>query len=140
MDVHARNCVLGDMDGNGKFRGNHPFITSEVNIIKVLKSIKAKKKFLVMEAGRANPFNQLLAGDFFQDLEIQRIIFPKVGKCLVDIRPCCVLGQDCPDHDFEPRFRRPPMLLAIVREQRFKNVMERWVHGISGIRLHVVSL
>lgn len=23
MDVHARNSVLGDMAGNGKFLGNH---------------------------------------------------------------------------------------------------------------------
>ena len=51
MDVHARNCVLGDMDGNGKFLGNHSFITRENDIIKVLKSIKAENKHLVMEAG-----------------------------------------------------------------------------------------
>ena len=44
MDVHARNCVLGDMDGNGKFRGNRSFTTCEINIIKALKAIKAKKK------------------------------------------------------------------------------------------------
>ena len=51
MDVHARNCVLGDMDGNGKFRGNRCFITSENNITDALKAVKAKKKYLVMEAG-----------------------------------------------------------------------------------------
>ena len=51
MDVHARNCVLGDMDGNGKFRGNRSFITSENNITDALKAIKAKRKYLVMEAG-----------------------------------------------------------------------------------------
>jgi len=43
IDVHARNCVLGDMDGNGKFRGNRSFITSENNIINALKAVKAKK-------------------------------------------------------------------------------------------------
>ena len=63
MDVHARNCVLGDMDGNGKFRGNHPFTTSEVNIIKALKSIKAKKKFLVMEAGPMSNWAAQIASD-----------------------------------------------------------------------------
>ncbi len=51
MDVHARNCVLGDMDGNGKFRGNRSFITCENNIIDAIKAVKAKKKYLVMEAG-----------------------------------------------------------------------------------------
>ena len=51
MDVHARNCVLGDMDGNGKFRGNRSFITCENNIINALKAVKAKKKYLVIEAG-----------------------------------------------------------------------------------------
>jgi transposase len=51
MDVHARNCVLGDMDGNGNFRGNRCFITSENNIINALKAVKAKRKYLVMEAG-----------------------------------------------------------------------------------------
>ena len=51
MDVHARNCVLGDMDGNGKFRGNRSFVTCENNIINALKAIKVSKKYLVMEAG-----------------------------------------------------------------------------------------
>ena len=63
MDVHARNCVLGDMDGNGKFRGNRPFTTSEVNIIKALKSIKAKKKLLVMEAGPMSNWATQIAND-----------------------------------------------------------------------------
>ena len=47
MDVHARNCVLGDMDGNGKFRGNRSFITCENNIIDAIKAVKAKKKYMV---------------------------------------------------------------------------------------------
>ncbi|MBT8370296.1 MAG: transposase [Deltaproteobacteria bacterium] len=63
MDVHARNCVLGDMDGNGNFRGNRPFTTSEVNIIKALKSIKAKKKYLVIEAGPMSNWATQIASD-----------------------------------------------------------------------------
>ena len=63
IDVHARNCVLGDMDGNGKFCGNHPFTTSEVNIIKVLKTIKAQKKYLVIEAGPMSNWAAQLAND-----------------------------------------------------------------------------
>ena len=51
MDVHARNCVLGDMDANGKFRGNRCFVTCENNIIDALKAVKAKRKYLVIEAG-----------------------------------------------------------------------------------------
>jgi transposase len=51
MDVHVRNCVLGDMNGNGKFMGNRPFTTSENNIIDALQAVKAIKKYLVMEAG-----------------------------------------------------------------------------------------
>ena len=51
MDVHARNIVLGDMDANGKFLGNRAFTTCESNIIDVLKAVKAKTKYLVIEAG-----------------------------------------------------------------------------------------
>ena len=51
MDVHARNIVMGDMNGAGKFLGNRSFTTCEDNIIDALKMVKAKKKLLVMEAG-----------------------------------------------------------------------------------------
>lgn len=64
MDLHANNFTLGQMDDNGSFRGNIEFPTSENNIIHALKSIKAKKKYLTIEAGTltywaaqvANPF------------------------------------------------------------------------------------
>jgi transposase len=49
MDVHANNCVLGEMDYNGTFKGNQVFPTSENNIIEALKSVKAKEKYLTME-------------------------------------------------------------------------------------------
>ena len=51
MDVHARNIVMGNMDGNGKYRGNRSFITCEKNIITALKTVKAKRKYLIIEAG-----------------------------------------------------------------------------------------
>jgi len=51
MDVHAKHCVLGEMDYKGKFRGNQTFSTSERNIIKALKRIKAKNKYLTLEEG-----------------------------------------------------------------------------------------
>ena len=63
MDVHARNCVLGDMDGNGKFRGNRSFITSETNIINALKVVKAKTKYLVIEAGPMSNWAAQVAND-----------------------------------------------------------------------------
>lgn len=49
MDVHARNCVLGHMDSKGNFMGNMTFSTSEQNIIKALKAVKAKEKYLAIE-------------------------------------------------------------------------------------------
>ena len=63
IDVHARNCVLGDMDGNGKFRGNRSFITCETNIIKALKAVKAKRKYLLMEAGPLSNWAAQVAND-----------------------------------------------------------------------------
>ncbi len=49
IDVHVKNCVLGEMDFKGNFRGNRVFPTSEQNIIKALKSIEAKEKYLTFE-------------------------------------------------------------------------------------------
>jgi transposase len=63
MDVHARNCVLGEMDGDGTFRGNRSFITCENNIINALKVIKAKRKYLVMEAGPLSNWAAQVAND-----------------------------------------------------------------------------
>lgn len=63
MDVHARKSVLGEMDGNGKFLGNRPFITCENEIIKGLKAIKAKTKYLVIEAGPMSNWVAQVASD-----------------------------------------------------------------------------
>ena len=49
MDVHSNHSVLGDMDSKGNFKGNQTFPTSEQNIIKALKAIKAKNKYLTLE-------------------------------------------------------------------------------------------
>ena len=64
IDVHARNCVLGDMDGNGNFRGNRSFTTSEINIINAIKAIKAKRKYLVIEAGPMSNWVAQVANDY----------------------------------------------------------------------------
>ena len=63
MDVHARNCVLGEMDGNGEFHGNRSFKTCEINIIKALKTIKARRKYLVIEAGPLSNWVAQVAND-----------------------------------------------------------------------------
>ncbi len=70
MDVHARNSVMGDMDGNGNFRGNRSFITCENNIINALKTIKAKKKYLVMEAGPLSYWAAQVANDHVTEVII----------------------------------------------------------------------
>jgi len=97
MDVHARNCVLGDMDGNGKFRGNRSFTTCEINIIKALKAIKAKKKYLVMEAGPmsnwvAQVANDLLTKVFICDPRENALIYKSSHKHdKVDTKKLCRL-------------------------------------------------
>lgn len=51
MDVHARSCTLGDMDENGNLIRTLQFPTCENRIVQVLKSVKAKQKYLTMEEG-----------------------------------------------------------------------------------------
>jgi transposase len=51
LDAHAGNCVLGEMDSKGNYRGDRCFPTSERNIIDALKVIKAKEKYLALEEG-----------------------------------------------------------------------------------------
>ena len=63
LDVHARNCVLGNMDDSGTFCGNREFTTSENNIINALNSIKTKVKYLAsvicyLSSGRWFPHSQ----------------------------------------------------------------------------------
>ena len=97
MDVHARNCVLGDMDGNGKFRGNRSFTTCEINIIKAITAIKAKKKYLVIEAGPMSNWAAQVANDhltkvFICDPRENALIYkssPKFDK--IDTKKLCRL-------------------------------------------------
>jgi len=49
IDVHARHSVLGEMDFNGHFIRNQTFPTSQQNIIKGIKDVKAKEKYLALE-------------------------------------------------------------------------------------------
>lgn len=51
LDIHARHSVLGMMAFNGQFKGNQTFQTSEENIIKAIKAVKAQKKYLTIEEG-----------------------------------------------------------------------------------------
>jgi hypothetical protein len=72
MDLHAKSCTLGHMDEDGSFRGSLELPTSESNIIHMLKSVKAKQKYLTIEEGSltywaaqvANPYvSQVIACD-----------------------------------------------------------------------------
>ena len=72
MDLHAKSCTLGHMDEDGSFRGSLEVPTSESNIIHMLKSVKAKQKYLTIEEGSltywaaqvANPYvSQVIACD-----------------------------------------------------------------------------
>lgn len=87
MDVHARNCVLGDMDGNGNFRGNRSFTTSEINIRTVLKAVKAQKKYLVMEAGPMSNWVAQVANDHVTE------------AIICDPRENALIYKGCQKHD-----------------------------------------
>lgn len=49
MDVHPGSITMGNMDGQGRFRGNVEFKTSERNIIEALRTVPAREKHLVLE-------------------------------------------------------------------------------------------
>ncbi len=97
MDLHANNCTLGQMDDGGSFLGNIEFPTSENNIIHGLKSIKAKEKYLTIEAGTltywaaqvANPFvSQVIVCDPRENALIYKNPYKKDK---VDTRNLCRL-------------------------------------------------
>ena len=97
MDLHANNCTLGQMDDGGSFLGNIEFPTSENNIIDGLKSIKAKEKYLTIEAGTltywaaqvANPFvSQVIVCDPRENALIYKSPYKKDK---VDTRKLCRL-------------------------------------------------
>jgi len=97
MDVHARNIVMGEMNGNGKFLGNRPFTTSENNIIDALKAVKAKRKYLVMEAGPlanwvAQTANPYLTEVFISDPRENALIYKSSIKYdKIDTKKLCRL-------------------------------------------------
>jgi len=97
MDLHAKNCTLGQMDDDGSFLGNIEFPTSENNIIDGLKSIKAKEKYLAIEAGTltywaaqvANPYvSQVIVCDPRENALIYKSPYKKDK---VDTRKLCRL-------------------------------------------------
>lgn len=97
MDLHANNYTLGQMDDDGSFLGNIEFPTSENNIIDGLKSIKAKEKYLAIEAGTltywaaqvANPFvSQVIVCDPRENALIYKSPYKKDK---VDTRKLCRL-------------------------------------------------
>ena len=51
IDAHARNCVLGSMDAQGKFLDDIRFRTTEADLISQVVKIKANEKLLAVEEG-----------------------------------------------------------------------------------------
>lgn len=51
IDAHARHCVLGSMNSQGKFLGDMHFPTTEADLISQVVKIKAKEKILAIEEG-----------------------------------------------------------------------------------------
>jgi len=51
IDAHARNCVLGSMNPQGKFLGTERFRTTEADLITQVVKVKATHKLLVVEEG-----------------------------------------------------------------------------------------
>ena len=51
IDAHARHCVLGYMDGRGRYIQDWRFSTSESELIRHVVNIEAGKKYLTLEEG-----------------------------------------------------------------------------------------
>ena len=51
LDAHARHCVLGQMNSQGKYLGEAQFATSESELIRHVVRVEAKKKLLAVEEG-----------------------------------------------------------------------------------------
>jgi transposase len=97
LDVHVRNCVLGDMDNHGKFRGTKRFVTTEQNIIHALKSVSAKNKFLVIEEGTLSQWVAQVATPYVSQVSIcdpreNALIYKSANKNdKVDVKRLCRL-------------------------------------------------
>ena len=97
MDVHAKNCVLGEMDSRGNFIGNHSFPTSEQNIIRALKSVKAKDKYLTFEESNLAYWAGQVSSPYVKEIipcdprENALIYKSSVKKDGVDTRKLCRL-------------------------------------------------
>jgi transposase len=78
---------MGDMDAKGKYRGKRPFAPSEINIISALKAVKAKIKYLIIEAG---PLANWVA----------QTAYPYVTEVFIcDPRENALIYKSCTKHD-----------------------------------------
>lgn len=97
MDVHANNCVLGEMDIAGEFKGNQSFPTSEQNIIKAIKSIKAKEKYLALEESNLAYWAAQIASPYVTEVipcdprENALIFKSSIKKDKIDTKKLCRL-------------------------------------------------
>ena len=51
LDVHARHCVLGQMDSRGRYLGDERFATGASQIIQHVVKVEARRKLLSLEEG-----------------------------------------------------------------------------------------
>jgi transposase len=99
LDVHAGNSVLGSMDGRGGFRGNVAFSTSEANIVKAVKAVPARKKYLVLEEGTLARWAAQVARPYVTEVLIsdprENALIYKSGrkKDKVDTKKLCRLAR-----------------------------------------------
>ena len=155
MDLHARNCTLGDMDEAGDFRGNRSFPTTEKNIIQGIKSVNARLKYLAIEEGPltywaaqvAHPYvRELIACDSRQNALIYK---NPHKKDKIDTRDLCRLlrlGElkqvYHPENDDRAIFKSAAQHYIDLRnqltrlKQKIKAMYRRW--GVIDVFTHTV--
>ena len=156
LDVHVRNCVLGDMDANGHFRGTKRFVTSEQNIIRALKSVTAKNKYLVIEEGGLSQWVAQVASAYVSQVYIcdpreNALIYKSTNKRdKVDVhRLCRLLRLNEIKHVYHPENDQRAVFKAAVQhyldisdqqkriKQKIKAMYRHWgVIDVFGQRIY----
>jgi transposase len=156
LDVHVRNCVLGDMDNNGKFLGTKRFVTTEQNIIHALKSVTAKNKYLVIEEGTLSPWIAQVASAYVTQVNIcdpreNALIYKSTNKRdKVDVqRLCRLLRLNEIKHVYHPEDDQRAVFKAAVQhyldishqkiriKQKIKAMYRHWgVIDVFGERIY----
>lgn len=136
MDLHTKNFTLGQMDPEGRFKGDIDLPTSEKNIIAALNSVNAKTKYLTIEQGPltywaaqvADPYvDKIIACDTRANALIYKNPYKKDG---IDTKNLCRLLRleelhpvYQPQNDHRAIFKAAALHYIDLRKQlvRFKN-------------------